>query len=102
MAGAGNNGKRFLKLSSVIGANNSVANSTRRGFREEIASGNQSWKPVMFGEHQELEEIMPMQVSTAGPASSTPSSKQQTGTDMSSPANTAVDKLMKDGNIQFQ
>lgn len=99
MAGAGN-GKRFLKLSSVTGTNNSVANSSRRGFREEIDIGR-SWKPVMFGEHQELEEILPMQVSSAGPASSPPSSKQQTGTDMSvSPplANAAVDKLMKDGN----
>jgi len=92
------NGKRFL--SSVIGTNNSVANSSRRGFREEIDSGR-SWKPVMFGEHQELEEILPMQVSTAGPASSPASSKQQTGTDMSvSPplANATGDKLMKDGN----
>jgi hypothetical protein len=99
MTGTGN-GKRFLKFSSVIGANNSVANSSRRGFRDEIDSGR-SWKPVMFGEHQDLEEILPMQVSTAGPTSSPPSSKQQTGTDTSvSPplANVAVDNLMKDGN----
>jgi hypothetical protein len=96
MAYAGN-GKRFVK---GTGNNNSVANSSRRGFREEIDIGR-SWKPVMFGEHQELEGILPMQVSTAGPASSSPSSKQQTGTDMSvSPplANAAGDKLIKDGN----
>ncbi len=96
MAGAGS-GNKFLK---GTGNNNSVANSSRRGFREEIDVGR-SWKPVMFGEHQDLEGILPMQVSTAGPASSSPSSKQQTGTDMSvSPplANAADDKLMKDGN----
>ncbi|KAG0584968.1 hypothetical protein KC19_3G247000 [Ceratodon purpureus] len=94
LQGAGN-GKRFVK---GIGNNNSVANSSRRGFREEVDIGR-SWKPVMFGEHQELEGILPMQVSTGGPASSSPSSKQQTGTDMSvSPplANAAGDKLMKD------
>lgn len=93
LQGAGNNNgnKRFQKLSS-----NSIANSSRReGFREEIDSGR-GWKPVMFGEG----EILPMPMSTAGPASSSPSSKQQTGTDMSSPplASGAVDKLMKDGN----
>lgn len=49
MVGVGN-GKRFLKLSLVIGINNSVVNSSRRGFREEIDIG-WSWKFVMFGEY---------------------------------------------------
>lgn len=84
------NGKRFV---NGTGNNNSVANSSRRG-----TDIGRSWKPVMFGEQ---EGIMQMQTSTAGPTSSSPSSKQQTGTDMSvSPplANAAGDKLMKDGN----
>ncbi|XP_024381386.1 uncharacterized protein [Physcomitrium patens] len=99
LQGAGN-GKRFPKLTSVVGNNSSVANSSRRGFREGVDIGR-NWKPVNFGEHQGLEGILPMQVSSVGPGSSPASSKQQTGTDMSvSPplANAAVDKLMKDGN----
>lgn len=98
LQGAGN-GKRFPKLTSVVGNNSSVANSSRRGFREGVDIGR-NWKPVNFGEHQGLEGILPMQVSSVGPGSSPASSKQQTGTDMSvSPplANAAVDKLMKDG-----
>lgn len=94
------NGKGFSQLTSVIGNINSVANSSRRGPREAVDIGR-NWKPVNFGEYQGLGEILPMQASTVGPASSPPSSKQQTGTDISvSPplATAAVDKLMKDGN----
>lgn len=97
------NGKGFSQLTSVIGNINSVANSSRRGPREAVDIGR-NWKPVNFGEYQGLGEILPMQASTVGPASSPPSSKQQTGTDISvSPplATAAVDKLMKDGILLF-